>query len=104
MCHWTVGLIKINTLNLITPIYTVACNKCPSIETVSSFNTCINDRMEDRCSYRQGFYLDENLKESGSFVLVILSKKTSLQNLSEDRPKIHQYYLMWEVSLGDELQ
>ena len=35
MCHWTVGLIKINTFNLKTPIYTVACNTFPCIRTVA---------------------------------------------------------------------
>ena len=35
MCLGTVGLIKINTLNLRTPICTVACKKFPCIRTVA---------------------------------------------------------------------
>ena len=42
MCHWTVVLIKINTLNLITPIRKVACNKFPCIRTVAFLNTWSN--------------------------------------------------------------
>ena len=47
MCHWTVLLIKINTFNMITPIFTVACKKCPCIRTVTLLNTRSNEWMED---------------------------------------------------------
>ena len=42
MCHRTLELIKINTFNLITPIFTVMCNKFPFIVTVAFFNTWRN--------------------------------------------------------------
>ena len=44
MCHWTVLLIKINTFNLITPIFTVSCNGFTCIITVSLLNTCSNEQ------------------------------------------------------------
>ena len=45
MCHWIVGRIKVNTLNLRTPICTVECNKFSWIRTVAFLNNCINERM-----------------------------------------------------------
>ena len=38
MCHWTVVLIKINTLNLRTPIFTVARKELTCIITVAPLN------------------------------------------------------------------
>ena len=55
MCHWTVGLIKSNTLNMITPIFTLDCNKCLCIITVVFLNTWSNELMEDLCYVRKGF-------------------------------------------------
>ena len=43
MCHWTIGLIKINTLNMRTHIYTVAINKFTFTTTVALLDTCINE-------------------------------------------------------------
>ena len=43
MCHWTVVLIKINALNLRNPIFTVACNFCTCIKTVTFLNTWSNE-------------------------------------------------------------
>ena len=45
-CHWTVVLIKINNLNMITPIFTVECNKFPYIRKVAFLNTWNNGLME----------------------------------------------------------
>ena len=39
MFQWNLGLIKINTLNLRTHIYTVTCHKSKCIKTVAFLNT-----------------------------------------------------------------
>ena len=46
ICNYIVGLIKINTLNMRTLIFTVACNEFPLIITVAFLNTCSNDWIE----------------------------------------------------------
>ena len=84
MCHWNVGLIKVNTLNMITPIYTVECNKCTYIRTFNFFNTSSNEWTEDFCSFREVFNWDEIRKKADIFV--------------------HQYSLGLEVYLGLILQ
>ena len=43
MCHWTVGMIKTNTLNLRTPIFTVVCDKSTCIIAVYFLNTWSNE-------------------------------------------------------------
>ena len=43
MCHWTFRVIKINILNLRSPICTVACNKFPCIRTVAFVYSFINE-------------------------------------------------------------
>ena len=42
MFHGTVGMIKINALNLRTPIFTVACNTFPCIRAVAFLNNLCN--------------------------------------------------------------
>ena len=74
MYHWTVWLIKINTFNLGTPIWTVSRNKFLWIRTVTFLNTSRNDRTFDFCYFREGFYWDGIRKKSDIFVLVILYK------------------------------
>ena len=70
MCHWNVGLIKINTFNMITPIFTVACNKFPCIRTVTFLNTRSNEWAEAFCFIREGFDWDRIRKNSDMFLEV----------------------------------
>ena len=58
MCHGTVGMIKTNTLNMITPICIVVCNTFLSIRTVKFLNTCINELMDQLFPIRKGFDWD----------------------------------------------
>ena len=74
MCHCNVGLIKINTLNLRTPICTVNCNTFPCIRTAAFLNTSSNEWTEELCPFREGFYWYGRQKKAGIFVLVILHK------------------------------
>ena len=74
MCHCTVGLITINTLNMGTPVLTVACNKFPCIRTGAFPNTWSNELTEEIFSFRDGFYWYESRKKADIFALVILHK------------------------------
>ena len=49
------GLININNLNHITPIFTVAYNKSLCIGTVALLDTYINKQTEDLCYIKGGF-------------------------------------------------
>ena len=55
MCHWTVVMIKINTLDMRDLIFTVECNKIPFIITVSFLNTLSKELTEDLFSIRETF-------------------------------------------------
>ena len=104
MCQQTVLLIKINTLNLRTPICTVACNKFPCIITVTFLTPRSNEWTENFCSFREGLI---GMGSEISLTLLFLSnwtKRASFQNCIWGRLKFHQYYLVWDVSLRDELQ
>ena len=72
--HWTVVSIKINTFDLITPIFTVACKMFPCIKTVTFLNTRRNGWIYDFFPFREWFYWYWSLKKDGIFVLVILHK------------------------------
>ena len=74
ICQWTVVLIKTNTLNLRTPIFTVACNKFTYIRTFTFLHTCINKLSEDLCSIREEFDRYGRQKKDGIFALFILQK------------------------------
>ena len=74
MCHWTVGLIKINTLNMRISICSVFCNKFPCIRTVALLITLINDWTEDLCSSREEFYWYGSWKKAENFVIVVFHK------------------------------
>ena len=56
MYHRTLGLIKINSLDMITPICTVVCKIFPCIITVTLLNTWSNEWTEDLCSIREISY------------------------------------------------
>ena len=43
MCHWILGSIEINILNMITPFCTVECKNFPCIVTVTFLNTRSNE-------------------------------------------------------------
>ena len=47
MCHWTLGLTKINSFNLRSPIWTVVCKSFPFIRTVTFLNTSSNEWTEN---------------------------------------------------------
>ena len=55
MCHWNVGLIKTNTLNLRNPVCTVLCKTFPCIRTDVFLDNWINEWAEKLCSFREGF-------------------------------------------------
>ena len=80
MCHWTLGLIKINTLNIMTPIFTVVCNKCTCIIKISFLNNCRNEWMEYLCSTREGFYWYESQNKSDIFFLSYCTYKYSFHH------------------------
>ena len=73
-CHWTEVSIKINTLNMITSIWTVLCNKFSWLITVALLNIWINEWMEDLCSIREIFDCYGIRKKAEIFVLLILHK------------------------------
>ena len=72
MCHWVVGLIKINTLIMGTPIFTVARNNFPCIITVTLLNTRLVPDQDV-----QFFYMRSHLRALQSCALTF-SKKISL--------------------------
>ena len=74
MCHGTVGLRKINTLNLITPIFTVVCNKFPCIITVTFLNTWRNELTGNLVSIREIFYSCGIQNNTDIFVFFILHR------------------------------
>ena len=74
MCHGTVVLIKINTLNMRTPICTVVCNDFPCIITVALLNNRRNEWAEDLCYIREGFDRYGIRKKDDIFVLLIFHK------------------------------
>ena len=104
MCHWTVGLIKINTLTMRTPICTVACNEFPCIITVAFLNNWINERAEDL--FPSGRYLIGMVAERRLVFLFLLycRNKASLQNVSEYPLELHQCSFVLDVSPGDKNQ
>ena len=104
MCHWNLWLIDINTFNLRTLIFTVTCKTFPSIRTFTFLNTSSNEWTEEFFSFRERFNWGGSWKKANIFVLVILKKGLVSKKFSEKRLNLHQYSLVWEVSLGDELQ
>ena len=74
MWYWTMIWIKINALYLETPIWIVWCKFFPCTRTVTFLDTCSNERMDDICSTREGFYWYEVRKKVNIFVLIILYK------------------------------
>ena len=62
MFLWTVGLIKIDTFNTRTPIYTVACNKFTCNRTVNFLNSRSYEWIEDFFPY-------------GSYLIAMVSKR-----------------------------
>ena len=80
VCQCTVGLIKINTLNMRTPIFKVMCNKCPCIKTVAFLNTWINEWTDDLCVFKQVFDWYGIQKKDEIFFLSHCTNKDYLQN------------------------
>ena len=99
MCHWTVGLIKINTFNMITPICTVACNKFPCIRTVTFLNTRRNEWTEDFCSFWGGFYWDGIWNKANILFFSYWTKRASLQNCLIGPPKAPPIFFVVEAFL-----
>ena len=85
--HWNEGLIKINYLNLITFICTVAPNKISCTRTVAFLNNCSNEWTEDLGWQFCSCHISQ---------ISLLSR-----TVSEEYLEIHQCYLGWEVSTGD---
>ena len=63
-----------NTFNMVTAIFTVACNKFTCIITVVLRNNWSNDLTEDLCYIREGFYSYGSQRKAYIFVLSILHK------------------------------
>ena len=104
MCHWSVGLIKINIFNLKTPICTVAGNKFPYIRTVTLLNTRIHEWTK-KCFLQRGIWFEWDLKEGWHFCSCHISQIRLLSRiLSKNLKNPHECYLVWEVSLGDKIQ
>ena len=69
MCYWTIRLIKVNVLNLRTPIFKVACRKFPCIRIAVLLNTWCNEWVGDLYSTRDIF----DQYRSGKKVNIFLS-------------------------------
>ena len=72
MCYLTIILIEVNALDLITPICTVSCKEFPHIITVTLYDTWSNERAENLCFVREGFYLYGSQKKVDIFILIVL--------------------------------
>ena len=79
-CHRTVGLIRINTLNMRPPIFTVVYKINWCIITVTLIYTWINDLMEDLCSTRKIFDWCGIQNKDDIFFLLYCTNKSSFQN------------------------
>ena len=96
MCHWTIVMIKINTLNLRTTIYTVIYNKYPCIITVAFLNTFRNEQTEDLCSVREVFYWCRSRKKADIFCSFNIAQMYLLSVIfSEDPIELHLCSLGW---------
>ena len=74
MFHWTVGLIKINALNLITTTCAFACSNFPCIITVTFLNIFSNEWTKWFFSFREEFDWYGSRNKAEISVLVILQK------------------------------
>ena len=104
ICHWTVGLIKINTFNIITPIWTVVCNNFTFIITVAFLNTCSNEWIEEFCKFREIFDWDGSQNKADICFLSYWKIKIISIIVSDNHLNLHQCYLVWEVYLVDLIQ
>ena len=80
MCHWNVGLIKINILNIRDHIYTVECKTFPSIITVTLLKTRINEWTEDFFPSERDFIGMGSKRKLEFLFLSYFTNKASLQN------------------------
>ena len=81
LCHWTVELIKFNTLTLRTNFCTVGCKKITCIRTVTFLNICINEWEEELFHIREVFYWYGRGKKAELFFFLLYCKnKSSFQN------------------------
>ena len=92
MCHWTVWLIKINTFNI------HASEQSPSL--------ILGATSERRTFFPSGRdFIGMGAERRLTFYSCHIEQKELLSRIfSEDCLNLHQYSLVWEVSLGDELQ
>ena len=105
MCYCTVGLIKINTLNLRNSICKVMCNKFTCIRTVTFLKTWSNEWTKKFCFFGEVFDWYGSRKKAGIFVLVIFQKINLLYIIVSKYPlNLHQFSLGLKVFLGDKLQ
>ena len=80
MWYWTIRLIKVNGLNLITPIFIVKWNKFPCIRgfrciiTVDLLDTCSNEKTEELCFTVERFDWYRSQNNFNIFVLVIFHR------------------------------
>ena len=100
MYHWIVGLIKINTFNTKSPIFTVVCNKFPFTITLSLLNNWINNLAEDLCSVSEGFNWYGSWKKADIFGIGFFSVR--LTSISEttgltwsNLKQISSRYVLW---------
>ena len=77
MCHWVVGLIKINTLIMGTPIFTVARNNFPCIITVTLLNTRLVPDQDV-----QFFYMRSHLSSLQSCALIFSANFSLFSHLN----------------------
>ena len=74
MFYWHIIFIKVNALNLRTPIDTMPCNKFTCIRTVTFLDKFINDRVEKLFPTREVFNMYWVLNKVNTLVLIILEK------------------------------
>ena len=79
MYHYTIGLIKINTSNIRSPIWTVACSKFTCTITLSFLSTWSNEWTEDFFPFRDGFDWDGSRKKA-DFFFSYCTNKSSFHN------------------------
>ena len=105
MCHGTLGLIKINNLNLGNPIYTVAWNKFTCIRTFYFLDTWSNRWRDNVCFVRYGLYWCGIQKKVEIFVLFIFHKLIffpllSLRTFKKFSNLIWGYRFLWETKVN----